>query len=66
MISTRPHQPICSSRKAAWQGYALTHVGGTVRRDGRSSAFLGQKGLVGLSDRATIEFPSANPGGSLP
>ena len=66
MIAMHSHQPVYSSREATWQGCALTQVAGTDRRFGRSSAFLGQKGLVGLLDSAAIKLSNAKPGGALP
>ena len=66
MIAMHSQQPVYSSREAAWPGCALTRVAGTDRRFARSSAFLGQKGLVGRLDSAAIKLSNANPGGALP
>ncbi len=68
MIAMYPHPPVYSSREAtslALCACALTQVAGTDRRFGRSSAFVGQKGLVGLLDYAAIKLSNANPGGAL-
>jgi hypothetical protein len=65
MIAMHPHQPVYSSREAAWQGCAYAST--SAASDFPSFRVIGgQKCLGGLLDCATIVLSNANPGGTLP
>jgi hypothetical protein len=65
MFTTRFHQPAPHyrggmSRKAAWQGCAMSNVAGTVRPFGRSTSFEAGKCLLDSAAIAQLD-PEAHP-----